>query len=80
MFIYVHFLPAAEENEPKERRSRGEGLVQEKANMPHFLVLRHPLPLRNPSPVGRADEVGVLILIGEITFSILSRSRDLNKA
>ena len=56
MSLYVHFLPASAENEPKERRSRREGLEREKANVPHFLVPRHPLPLRNPSPVGKADE------------------------
>ena len=60
-FIYVHFLPASARNEPKKRRSRGEGLDRAKANMPHFLALRHPLPLRNPSPVGFADEMGLSI-------------------
>ena len=34
----------------QKNAAQGErGLVREKANMPHFLALRHPLPLRNPS-------------------------------
>ena len=78
--LYVHFLPASAENEPKERRLRGEGLDREKANMPHFLALRHPLPLRNPSSVGRADEKCLLIDRGENPLAILSRSRDLTPA
>ena len=38
-----------------------EGLVQKKANMPHFSELQHPLPLRNPSPAGFARSVGLSI-------------------
>ena len=64
----------------KNAAQEERGLDREKANMPHFLVLRHPLPLRNPSPVGRADEMGLLILKGEITLSISNCSRDLSKA
>ena len=63
----------------KERRSSGEGLEREKANVPHFLALRHPLPLRNPSPVGRADQKCLLIDRGETPLTNLSRSRDLIK-
>ena len=53
MFISFH-----QRKETNQRNAAQEerGLDREKANMPHFLVLRHPLPLRNPSPVGRADK------------------------
>ena len=77
MFIFCH---QRQKTNQKNAAQEERGLVREKANMPHFLVLRHPLPLSIPSPVGRADEVEVLILKGEITLSISSRSRDLNEA
>ena len=73
------FLSASKEKYEKNAAQGGEGLVREKANMPHFLVLRHPLPLRILSPVGRADKKGLLIIESEITPSISNRSRDLNK-
>ena len=76
-FCGVHFLPASAENEPKERRSRGKGLGREKANVPHFLALQHPLPLRISSPVGYVDEMGSLVLSFGVSLAILSRSRDL---
>ena len=72
--------PRRQETNQRNAAQEERGLDREKANMPHFLVLRHPLPLRNPSPVGRADKKGLLILKGEISLSISNRSRDLNKA
>ena len=77
MFISFH-----QRKETNQRNAAQEerGLDREKANVPHFLVLRHPLPLRNPTPVGRADDMGLLILVSEIYLSILHCSRDLNKA
>ena len=77
MFI---FCQQRQKTNQKNAAQGERGLVREKANMPHFLVLRHPLPLRNPSPVGRADKKSLLILRGEIHLSISSRSRDLNEA
>ena len=82
VFVYIlTFLVISNKKSYKRSAAQEErGLDREKANMPHFLVLRHPLPLRNPSPVGRADKKSLLILRGEIPLSISSRSRDLNKA
>ena len=79
--VILTFLVTSDKKSYKRNAAQEErGLVREKANMPHFLVLRHPLPLRNPSPVGRADKKGLLIIKGEIPLSISSRSRDLNEA
>ena len=78
--LYTNFsCHQRQEKLQKKRRSRERGLDREKANMPHFLVLRHPLPLRNPSPVGFADAKRLLIDRGEKPLAILSRSRDMVK-
>ena len=63
--MFIFFLRRKKTNQ-KNAAQEERGLDREKANMPHFLVLRHPLPLRNPSPVGRADKKGLLILTSEI--------------
>ena len=57
MFIYVHFLPAAEENEPKERRIRWRGLDSKKADKPHFCSLRHSPPYVSPSCCLNSEEL-----------------------
>ena len=41
-FRFIFFLPRKKTNQ--KNAAGGEGLVREKANMPHFLALRHPLP------------------------------------
>jgi hypothetical protein len=58
MFISFH---QRKETNQRNAAQGGEGLVQKKANMPHFSSLQHPLPLRNPSPAGFARSVGLSI-------------------
>ena len=68
LFFIVHFFPPAEMkvayatlrranvsicSHQRNAAQGGEGLVQKKANMPHFSELQHPLPLKNP-PLLRA--------------------------
>ena len=57
MFI---FCPRRQKTNQKNAAQEERGLVREKANMPHFLVLRHPLPLRHPSPVGKSRQKGFI--------------------
>ena len=45
MFIFCH---QRQKTNQKNAAQGGEGLVQKKANMPHFSELQHPLPLKDP--------------------------------
>ena len=47
MFLYVHFLPTAEENEPKERRTGGEVSFAKKQTSRIFAPF-NILPLVDP--------------------------------
>ena len=55
MFISFH---QRKETNQRNAAQGGEGLVQKKANMPHFSELQHPLPLKDP-PLLRAHPFGL---------------------